>query len=50
MNGQNLAIDKTGKSIRGEVNPRYLKKLEKIRRQKGVRFKNAEEFEAYFCD
>ncbi len=47
MNDNKIAIDETEKDNRREVNPRYLKKLEKIQNQKGVRFKSAEEFEAY---
>ncbi len=36
--------------IHREVNPQYLKKLEKIKKQQGIEFKNAEEFDAYFSD
>ncbi|VVB95182.1 Uncharacterised protein [uncultured archaeon] len=31
-----------------EVNPAYLMKLEKIKEQKGIRFKSTEEFDEYF--
>ncbi len=48
MNDNKIAIDETEKDNRREVNPLYLKKLEKIQTQKGIRFKSAEEFEAYF--
>lgn len=48
MNDKKIAINETDAGIRREVNPRYLKKLEKIQKQKGIRFKSAEEFEAYF--
>ena len=34
--------------VHQEVNPEYLIKLEEIRKQKGVRFKNSKEFELYF--
>ncbi len=43
-----ITIDEIDQDIHKEVNPQYLKKLEKIQKQKGVRFKSAEEFEAYF--
>ena len=36
--------------VHREVKPEYLKKLEEIRTQKGVRFKNVGEFEAYFLE
>ncbi len=31
-----------------EVNPAYLKKLEEIKKQNGIRFKSTEEFDEYF--
>ena len=41
-----------GNDINGDVHrdvkPEYLNKLEEIRKQKGVRFRNVREFEAYF--
>ncbi len=45
-----ITIDEIDQDIHREVNPQYLKKLEKIQKQKGVRFKSAEEFEAYFSE
>ncbi len=48
MNDNKIAIDETYKDNRREVNPRYLKKLEKIQRMKGITFKSAEEFDYYF--
>ncbi|MCK4799180.1 MAG: hypothetical protein KAT05_17540 [Spirochaetes bacterium] len=36
--------------VHREVKPEYLNKLEEIRKQKGVRFRNTEEFEAYFSE
>gem|GEM_PF-4035250 len=36
--------------ISRRINPLYLKKLEKIQKQKGIRFESVEEFEAYFSD
>ncbi len=33
-----------------KVNPDYIEKLEKIREQNGIKFKNAEEFNEYFSD
>jgi hypothetical protein len=41
-------INEIDKDIQREVNPQYLKKLEKITKQKGIKFKNIEEFDAYF--
>ncbi len=43
-----IVINEIDQDIHREVNPQYLKKLEKIQKQKGVRFKSAEEFEEYF--
>lgn len=43
-----IAINEIDMDIHKEVNPLYLKKLEKIQKQKGIKFKSAEEFEAYF--
>ncbi|HLB69853.1 MAG TPA: hypothetical protein VJJ51_02290 [Candidatus Methanoperedens sp.] len=45
-----IAINEIDKDIHREINPEYLKKLEKIQKQKGIRFKTAEEFDAYFSD
>ncbi len=45
-----IAINEIDDDIHREVNPEYLKKLEKIQKQKGIKFKNAEEFDAYFSD
>ncbi len=45
-----IAINEIDNDIHREVNPEYLKKLRKIQKQKGIRFKNAEEFDAYFSD
>ncbi len=45
-----IAINEIDDNIHREVNPEYLKKLEKIQKQKGIKFKNAEEFDAYFSD
>jgi hypothetical protein len=45
-----IAINEIDNDIHREVNPEYLKKLKKIQKQKGVRFKSAEEFDAYFSD
>ena len=36
--------------IHQEVNPGYLIKLEEIRMQKGIIFRNVEEFKAYFLE
>jgi hypothetical protein len=45
-----IVINEIDNDIHREVNPEYLKKLEKIQKQKGIRFKSAEEFDAYFSD
>lgn len=45
-----IAINEIDNDIHREVNPEYLKKLEKIQKQKGIRFKSTEEFDAYFSD
>lgn len=45
-----IVINEIDQDIHREVNPQYLKKLEKIQKQKGVRFKSAEEFERYFAE
>jgi len=45
-----VAINEIDMDIHKEVNPQYLKKLEKIKKQKGIKFKSTEEFEAYFSD
>lgn len=43
-----IVINEIDQDIHREVNPQYIKKLEKNQKQKGIRFKNAEEFERYF--
>ncbi len=45
-----IVINEIDQDIHREVNPQYLKKLEKIQTQKGIRFKSAEEFDAYFSE
>ncbi len=45
-----IVINEIDQDIHREVNPQYLKKLEKVQKQKGVRFKSAEEFEVYFSE
>ena len=45
-----ITMNEIDQDIHREVNPQYLKKLEKIQKQKGIRFKNAEEFEAFFSE
>ncbi len=42
------AKNETDQDSRREVTPQYIKKLEKIQKQKGVRFKSVEEFDEYF--
>ncbi len=50
MNRIEIAINEINQDIHREVNSQYLKKLEKIRKQKGVRFNSIEEFEAEFSN
>ena len=45
-----ITINEIDNDIHRELNPEYLKKLEKIQKQKGIKFKSAEEFDAYFSD
>jgi len=45
-----ITMNEIDQDIHKEVNPQYLKKLEKIQKQKGIRFKCAEEFDAYFSE
>jgi hypothetical protein len=45
-----ITINEIDNDIHRELNPEYLKKLEKIQKQKGIKFKNSEEFDAYFSD
>jgi len=46
----NDVVSLKDKDIHREINPEYLKKLEKIQKQKGIRFSTAEEFDEYFSD
>ncbi|MCK4798902.1 MAG: hypothetical protein KAT05_16120 [Spirochaetes bacterium] len=50
MNRIEITVNEIDMDIHKEVNPDYIKKLEEIQMQKGVRFKTAEEFEAYFSE
>jgi hypothetical protein len=50
MSRLEIVINEIDQDIHREVNPQYLKKLEKIQKQKGIRFKNIEEFDAYFSE
>jgi hypothetical protein len=45
-----IVINEIDMDMLKEVNPQYLKKLEKIQKLKGIKFKSAEEFDAYFSD
>jgi len=45
-----VAINEIDMDIHREVNPQYLIKLEKIKKQKGIKFKTIEEFDTYFSD
>jgi len=46
MNRLEKGINEIDKNIHREVNPQYLEKLEKITKQKCIKFKNIEEFDA----
>ncbi|CAG0977594.1 hypothetical protein METP3_01878 [Methanosarcinales archaeon] len=48
MSRLEIVINEIDQDLHREVNPQYLKKLEKIKKQKGIRFKNIEEFDEYF--
>ncbi|MFH0904483.1 MAG: hypothetical protein V1854_04765 [Methanobacteriota archaeon] len=48
MNRLEIVINEIDMDIHREVNPQYLIKLEKIKKQKGIKFKTIEEFDAYF--
>ncbi len=45
-----IVINEIDQDIHREVNPQYIKKLEKNQKQKGIRFKSTEEFDAYFLE
>jgi hypothetical protein len=45
-----IVINEIDNDIHRELNPEYVNKLEKIQKQKGIRFKSSEEFDAYFSD
>ncbi|KAB2947289.1 MAG: hypothetical protein OIN90_19180 [Candidatus Methanoperedens sp.] len=48
MSRLEIVINEIDQDLHMEVNPQYLKKLEKIKKQKGIRFNNIEEFDEYF--
>ncbi|NJD75661.1 MAG: hypothetical protein FIB08_01005 [Candidatus Methanoperedens sp.] len=48
MSRLEIVINEIDQDLHREVNPRYLKKLEKIKKQKGIKFKSIEEFDEYF--
>ncbi|NJD51476.1 MAG: hypothetical protein FIB07_01260 [Candidatus Methanoperedens sp.] len=50
MSRLEIVINEIDQDIHREVNPQYLKKLEKIKKQKGIRFKSSEEFDEYFSE
>lgn len=45
-----IVINEIDQDLHREVNPQYLKKLDKIKKHKGIRFKSAEEFDEYFSE
>ena len=45
-----ITLNEIDKDLHREINPEYLKKLEKIQKQKGIEFTTAEEFDEYFSD
>lgn len=48
MSRLEIVINEIDQDLHREVNLQYLKKLEKIKKQKGIRFKSIEDFEEYF--
>jgi len=48
MSRLEIVINEIDQDLHREVNPQYLKKLEKIKKQKGIRFKSIEDFDEYF--
>ncbi len=50
MSRLEIVINEIDQDLHREVNPQYLKKLDKIKKQKGIRFKSAEEFDEYFSE
>ena len=50
MSQLEIVINEIDQDLHREVNPQYLKKLEKIKKQKGIRFNNIEEFDEYFLE
>ena len=45
-----ITLNEIDKDIHREINPEYLKKLEKIQKQQGIGFTTVEEFDEYFSD
>lgn len=43
-------LDAISSDLHRELNPEFLKKLEKIQKQKGVKFGSIKEFEEYFSE
>jgi len=50
MSRLEIVINEIDQDLHREVNPQYLRKLEKIKKQKGISFKNIEEFDDYFLE
>ncbi len=41
-------VDEISNDLHRELNPEFLKRLESIQKQKGIRFNNMKEFDEYF--
>ncbi len=45
--GIEISLNEIEQDLHREVNPEYLKKLENIKKQKGIRFKNVKDLDEY---
>ena len=45
--GIEISLDEIEQDLHRKVNPEYLKKLEDIKKQKGIRFKNVKDLDEY---
>ena len=50
MSRLEIVINEVDQGFHRELNPKYLRKLEKIKKQKGIRFNNIEKFEEYLSN
>lgn len=47
ITGIEISLNEIEQDLHREVNPEYLKKLENIKKQKGIRFKNVKDLDEY---